>query len=404
MARIGSIYVGGKEGRDSGEVFTSGIGFFLDSDSMISDLYFSKDDWEIELSQGNQCIVARSTKRFTVEQILSIGFDLCQKFLDLVSVEGKGDMTINSPGDRHIILFYNGDKVVLRYVSTTDLGIGMSVSVTKMDKDGNVIPDPPQPPVDWIPAFRYYRLSQTSRDIYEAYRNLFLGLESLLNIICPKAKSEGERNWLLRSLNLVNKKVPLGSLVPHCNDPVAYLVGTQYDNVRCKLFHAKQKSVLPYEALNLNVMTSAYETLARLWRQIAIEYFAINRGGGVVTYQGFKYINDNVFGRGFEFCTTSDPSVPTKEDNSVSPLGYPVFTLHESEYMSEVEPGRVLLKGALISEVNKIEVIHRIFSRLENTLFSVSYIEDGLFPIGVDRFENYEFIRLVNKSTPKTIF
>ena len=179
---------------------------------------------------------------------------------------------------------------MLRDVSLSDLPMDTSVEITLHDKRGNIIPEPPKPKVRWIPAFRYYRLSQASQDLFEAYRNLFLGFESVLNEICPKANNERETDWYKRALIDVNEKVPLSSFAPsgHSN-PVAYLVGTLYEHNRCKLFHAKgQQNILPHNSPNPISVADAYETLIGLWRQIASEYYNIPRGGGVVTYGGFK--------------------------------------------------------------------------------------------------------------------
>ncbi|MDD2665706.1 MAG: hypothetical protein PHD13_03980 [Methanocellales archaeon] len=402
MARIGSIYIGGSEGKpENGEVFNSGIAFFLETDSKITELLTCDNDWEVEVCQRNQCIIARSKQILTVEQLLSTGFELCQKSLDLLSVKGQGEMNIKSPGDRHAILFNSDGQIILRHVSTTDIGMSISsVSGVILDKDGNIIPEPAKPPVNWIPAFRYYRLSQSSRDLYEAYRNLFLGLESMLSIICPKVKGKGEREWLLQALYEVNKKSPLSPLVPqNCSDPVAYLVASQYDNIRCKLFHAKTETVLPYETFDPTVVSTAYKTLLMLWRQIAIEYFGIKGGGGGMTYQGFKQTTDTVFERQFIYYATGDPSVPTKEDVTITPLDFPVFSFDENKYEGNIESGRALMTGALTKALMQIDVIHRLYSK-----FSFSYIKDGIYPLGINRLENHEIFRLINKSRPKTIF
>lgn len=406
MALIGSIYIGGDEGKpETGEVFNSGIAFPLEADSKITKLFTCDNDWEAEVCQENQYIVARTKQILTVKQILSTGFEICQKSLDLLSVEGQGEMNINSPGDKYAILFNSNKQIILRYVSTTDIGISASASLVIRDKEGNIIPDLPKSPINWTPAFRYYRLSQSSRDLYEAYRNLFLGLESMLSIICPEAKSEGERKWLLRALHEVNKKTPLSSLVPqNCSDPVTCLVKDQYDSIRCKLFHAKRKTVLPYENFDPTIVSNAYKTLLMLWHRIAIKYFGINRAGGVITYQGFKHMTDNVFKKQFKYYATGDPSVPIKEDIAITPLDFPIFSFDENKYEGEIGPGRSLITGVLTKALMQIDVIHRLCSKVENKLFSISYIKEGIYPLGVNRLENHEVFRLINKSRPKTIF
>lgn len=407
MAKIGLIYIGGSEGKqENGEVFYSGVTFFLKSNSNVTEIYQYDNDWEVEVNKENECIVARCKIVLLPDEILTKGLAICQKVLDLFSVTNKGEMSIIAPGDIHALLFSIKGQIVLRYVSLSNFGIKTEISVVKTDKNGNVILNSPEPKIQWTTAFRYYRLSQSSNDLYEAYRNLFLGLESLLNTICVKLKSEGEKEWLIRSLSEVNKKSSFASLVPpSASDPVSYIITSQYINIRCKIFHAKIASILPHETLNPTDVSQGYELILSLWRHIAMLYFNIPNNGGVITYQGFKLMMDTVFNNRLIFYSTSDSSLPNKNDIVVSPANCPVFTFDENNYMSEIKPGRIMLSGALTKNtITKISLIKRICSSIDKTLFSVAYIKDGIIPIGIDRFENNEILRLVNKSNPKVVF
>jgi hypothetical protein len=407
MAIVGDIYIGGSEGKpENKEIFYSGVTFFLKSNSNITEVYQYDNDWEVELNKKNKCIVARCRISLMPDQILTKGFVICQKVLDLLSVTNKGEMTITAPGDRHAILFCNKGQFVLRYVSLTNYRFKVEVSVTEMDKDGNVKPVPPESKIEWITAFRYYRLSQSCDDLYEAYRNLFLSLESLLNTICVKHKNEGEKQWLMRSLTEVMKKSSFASLIQsRVSDPVSCILTSQYENIRCKIFHAKDASILPHESLNPTDVSEGYELILRLWKHIAKEYFNIPHNDGAVTNYGFKKMLDTTFQNGFTYYLTSDSSVPNKDDKVISPANCPVFACEENTYMSEIKPGRILLTGAASKNtIEKVGIIKRICSAFGSNLMTVEYIEDGIKPIGIDRFENNEIARLVNRSNSKMIF
>jgi hypothetical protein len=151
-------------------------------------------------------------------------------------------------------------------------------------------------------------------------------------------------------------------------------------------------------------VSKAYERLLMVWRQIAKDYFGVNSEGGGMTYEGFKNAFDTLFQQQFVFCVTADPSIPTKGDVDVSPLGFPFFIFAENRYEGEITPGRILLTGVLGEALIQIDVIHRVCTQVDSKLISVSHIKDGIYPLGVNMFENYEILRLVNKSTPKTIF
>src|SRR5690606_38478118 len=124
-------------------------------------------------------------------------------------------------------------KVVLQHVAVDNLSIGMEVSVVARDQSGKVIPNKPTPATPWSKPLRYYRLAQLATDLYEAYRNMFLGFESLLHILCPR-QQESERQWLRRALYAAGELIDLRKFCPEgTTDPAAYLYETQYVNVRC---------------------------------------------------------------------------------------------------------------------------------------------------------------------------
>src|SRR5664279_4158410 len=74
------------------------------------------------------------------------------------------------------------------------------------DAQGNIIPPPPRSTF-WHESFRYYRLSQTTDDLFDAYRNVYLALESVLSTISPQKVNaatgriaEQEGQWFERAL------------------------------------------------------------------------------------------------------------------------------------------------------------------------------------------------------------
>jgi hypothetical protein len=98
-------------------------------------------------------------------------------------------------------------------------------------------PPPPPPPVQHHPALRFYRLSQLSEDLFDAYRNAYLALECLISDVSLKRPSESEPNWLVRVL-----AGPLGHTVPG-GLAVVDTVERIYKYGRLPLFHAKTGSL-----------------------------------------------------------------------------------------------------------------------------------------------------------------
>jgi hypothetical protein len=284
----------------------------------------------------------------------------------------------------------------------------MNVNVVITDKDGKVVPPNPAPPPVWTPGLRFYRLSQSNTDLYDAYRSLWLGLETLLDTICPKLPAERERDWLLRAISHVGSAIDLKRFVPsNCTAPVAYIVGTQYDHIRCRLFHSKiAQPISNPDVPDPEEVASAYERLIRLWREIAEHCLSVRPGGGgAVTYAGFKMMLDNALADRLTMYFTDDASPTKKEDTEVSPSGRPVFPFSIVTYLSETAPGRVSFIGSqALAEIEVVPVVHRICSKAGDALMTGWSIEEGLCLDGIDYLESHQTIRLINRDLPRIVF
>lgn len=409
MAKIGNIYLGGKESETpDSENFPSGITFPLKCESEIDYIWESQDSgWQVELKHGHVYAVARSRDPQACDNLVASGLEQIQRCQDIIAVKKLGILVLDHPEINHIALFQRDGETILRHFSVATLGIATSVSVEGRDKDGNIKPSAPVPEPSWTWAFRYYRLSQASQDIFEAYRNLFLSLEALLNNIRPNLPKKPEGKWLKDALSVIATKVPLANHAPATvADPINYFMETQYENVRCRLFHAKYPdALLPHEELNPTDVLVAYEALLRLWRDIAETYFQVPRGGGVVTHQGFKFFMDKAFQRPLSLHFTEDNSPGRKDDTRVSPLGLTTFEFEQPTYLSETKPGVVSWQGEIsLLDIHKNLSIHRICSLVDKTLLNVDFIKDGLSPSGADFFQTRQNMRLLNIGQPKTTF
>jgi hypothetical protein len=408
MAKIGNIYLGGKEeGTPNSGHFLSGIAFPLKDEPEIDYTWESQDArWQVELQRNHIYIAARSRYPQVYDNIVTSGLEQIQRCLDIVTVKKLDILVLDHPEINHIALFQRNGQTVLRHFSIHTLGVETNVSVEVRDKNGNIKLSPPIPEPSWTWAFRYYRLSQASQYIFEAYRNLFLSLEALLNNVRPKLPRERERKWLKDALSIIATKVPLANYIQTTTDPIDYFMETQYKNIRCRLFHAKYPdALLPHEELNPTDVLVAYEVLLRLWRAIAETYFQVPRGGGVVTYQGFKFLMNKVFSHSLSLQFTEDSSPACKEDTKVSPLGLTSFEFEQPTYLGETKPGVVSWQGELtLLETHKHLSIHRICTLLDGKLINVDFIKDSLSPSGVNIFQTYQSTRLLNRSQPKTTF
>lgn len=407
MVYIGEIYISGKEGHPkTGTIYPSGVSFLLSKKSPINDVFeFESGKWEVEIQKNNQQIVARCKDILPEEQLLRIGFDFSQKYLDLLSVSKKITLGIDHPDQKYILVFNKENRAIGRMVSNGDLGVSTEVTITITDKEGKIVEPPPIPQPEWNPSFRYYRISQSGSDLYDAYRNLYLAFESLMQNITPINPGERETDWVNRALQVIGQKIPLNTLVPEGKDPIPYIAGVYYEHFRCKTFHAKNRNyILPHEWADAEKLTEAYEGLLRIWRETAATFNNVPNGGGVVTYQGFVVLMDSVASQGISMQITDDPSPANVEDTQVNPQGYAVCSTNDCSYVRDFKPGVVLFKGEFNPDEINFEKIHRVGRKSGATLMTIEFYDEGIKPVGIDKLENYETFRLINKSSPKVIF
>ena len=408
MAYIGNMFVAGNDSRDG--IYKCGIAFELKQKSPVSYIH-SVDNgmWEVEISCGNKHIVARTKKDLSYELIQISGFNKIQKTLDILSIKNIYSATLNDPARSNLGVCYDDGSYILFIYSLFDFSIGMELKLTQIDSDGNKIKQEEPPEPIWNESFRFYRLSQNSSDQFEAYRNLFLAFESLLNSITPKKSKEGEGQWLERALNNISERVSLLHFSPSVSDdPVKYIIKSQYKNIRCKIQHAKfPNAQLPHSDLNPSDIKYAYSELIRIWRQIAGAYLNVPTGGGVVTYAGFCSIMTNAYSDSVAIRYTSDQSPPRDDDTSVSPKNEFVYGFQKVDFLGEEKPGVFrLMCSEDVSDCseNYEKPIFRICTALNNVLFGVAFFEEGIKISGVDKWKCIHDTRLINSSQPKVEF
>lgn len=408
MARIGNLFIAGQDERDG--VYKCGISYTLSQKIPISLIYNTKDEnWQVEFAAEATNVVARTIHQISYDKTHSGGFSAIQEALDVLSVKGIVSASLAEPARSSVCIYCDDGKVVLSVYSLFDSPIGIHFEVTQTDASGKEVKSSPPPEPVWNESFRYYRLSQCSNDLFDAYRNLFLAFEALLGSACKKKKSEGEGDWLNRALATVHTRASLSHFTPTGNeDPVSYIIESQYKDVRCKLQHAKfPNAQLPHADPTPQEVKRAYTELIRIWRYIAGEYLSVPAAGGVITYVGFSNMMDDTFHANTTVHYTNDKAPPQKDDTKVNPGGAPAWEFGVSKYAGQVKPGVVRVigrEGILDNPEHYITPIHRVCVETSDTLFCVAYIESGVLVSGVDEWECINEFRLINSTQPKIEF
>ena len=220
------------------------------------------------------------------------------------------------------------------------------MTMTVTDPQGNVRPDAPEAPLPWHESFRYFRISQGSEDLFDAYRNAFLALESILSTIHPPLIRAGripggEGNWLKEAITHVGSNgIPLSDFVPvGVADPAGYLHRELYQQTRCGLNHAKGglPFLLPRSEADRRHVTEGLERLARLYLRLVELQFKVTRPASVITDYGFKSIFTQVFDE-MNLLVSDDEKVLEVTDEAVNPMGGAILGLPMAEPVDATNP------------------------------------------------------------------
>lgn len=401
MVRIGCIHFGGKTTQQY-----SGIAYVLSNPSQISKMYTisnNNESWEVEFAKGHSMVIARTSSALIKEKVLTTGFTVIQEALDYLSIQKQTHLFIKNPENECIALFEKNGKLVLQHNATSPFSVRVSVNIEVKDKDGNIKSPAPEKFPIWDSTLRYYRLSQISEDLSEAYRNLYLSFESLLNYIYPW-QGGPEEKWLRNALNKINLAVDLAKIAPSGSCPINHIIQTQYKDIRVKLFHAKTNIILPHNELSPNVIYDAYRELLLLWHEVASKYLDVPKlSEGGITQAGFISMVSPF--EKFTLVYTDDTSPPLASDTEVSPSGRPYYEFTNNKYLGAIGKFKAAYTGVIDLEGDEIPIpIYRICTMIEGKLAATSFIHGGLFVADVDIFESRQQIKAINRASTERVF
>lgn len=175
-----------------------------------------------------------------------------QQALDELAARNRIALQTSNGDAEYLLWIRRGDTYDLTIVQTLDA----PWSTLHQLKSG--APIVPQAFVHH-PAFRFYRLSQATGDLFDAYRNAYLSLECLVSDTEAKGSSEKELDWLKRVVG-----GPLAAAIPS-GLPLLTTLEDVYLKGRNPIFHAKSGSTFytPH-GIEREEMQALFETLTLL--------------------------------------------------------------------------------------------------------------------------------------------
>jgi len=204
--------------------------------------------WTVELREGSLGVVARRSSSVSPSATWTEAMEVVHKGLDLFSIRGVADLAIVDAHDEHIVWWSDQQGATLRPSATVMMNVRTGTRrIEVRDQFGNVVPQLPPPALPWHESFRYFRHSQITDDLFDAFRNMYLALEALLSTIAPMRlkpngrPGEGEGDWFRRALTEANKHIQLATYAPAAlsSDPVGEIYNDLYVGHRTAIFHAK---------------------------------------------------------------------------------------------------------------------------------------------------------------------
>lgn len=172
-----------------------------------------------------------------------------QESFDVLAARTRKALS-TSLGDREYILWNLEDEGYhLTCVETAEFSLSMSIQIITPE----VSTTPQVIPFTHHPSLRFYRLSQLSDDLFDAYRNAYLAFEYLISGESER-RSESEIKWFKR---VISESFP-DVASPDIIDEI-------YKDGRLPLFHAKfnQNFYAPYGSDREKVQ-ELFEKLAQL--------------------------------------------------------------------------------------------------------------------------------------------
>ena len=261
-----NLFMAGRQG-------AAGSLFLLTEPSAIDATQEDGLGWITEMRQGSSYVLARGPATSSYSLALNESLEAVQRGLDILCIKGTQDAAVKNVESEHLCWWMEPQGLVLRVYFISTLGLAVSAQATVTDQYGFPVYPPPAPPLIWHDSFRYFRLAQVTEDLFDAYRNTFLALESLLSTLVPihtRPTMEREGDWFKRALSEVGSRYAL-DLTRYALSPASNLTDAIfndfYKDKRNAIFHAKvhRPHFLPRNLNERATVSSSLDRLVRLY-------------------------------------------------------------------------------------------------------------------------------------------
>jgi hypothetical protein len=309
------------------------------------------------------------------EQLLEEAVAHAQRALDLLAIQGIAAVPLADPDARNSLIWNAGRETRLRIWVVTPLPVTIGPAVVSVSGQLPASPSARQ----WDESYRYFRHSQTTDDLFDAFRNQYLALESLLSQMAPPvvrppnvlsrawaavrgvsaaSRFEPENAWLRRALLKAHNRVPLTPFIQATPSKAPKKMASALRRVRNAVFHAKRgaPSHIPYEAESRAQVADMLDRIGRMYVALTSQVLGVNFGSGGMTHAGFESMCKALLPQ--DVHVTDDPSPGKEDDTAVNPLGGKRMVLKSWHDASLDAPFFMAVRG----EASAAEVAARVGS------------------------------------------
>lgn len=322
-------------------------------------------------------------------ELVSQAIESANRALDLFAATGVVAVNVDDVDAFHGTWLRDGQDIVLRLNLSYPLQVRAMVGGSFTEPDGNLVISPPFG--EWHRALRYFRLSQASDDLFDAFRNLYLALESLLNEVAPRKNGEGEGVWLERALRLVYERIDVPTILRELEPGgVDELYKAIWKLARNPVFHAKDdsSSFLPLdissrESVRVNVLRCA-----RLASSLSEELHGVRFLSSGVSIEAGKAMCERLLS-GSDIALADDPTPFEPDNGEVSPAGRSVFTVGAHPVDAQETTFDACIRGRASTDevVQAIGLVQRVTTSKNGSVGLVEVMDGKLDITGSDELD-----------------
>ena len=284
----------------------------LPTSSAISKVVNLPEGVEVEVRRGVPAVVVRGISAIDHDSVLLKGPELANRALDILAMAGMATMALADVWSCHVAWWPTPQASVIRIWCSATLTLKVDAAAVVHGPDGAVRPPVAGTTPEWHESMRYLRMSETTDDLFDAFRNVYLALESFLSRLQPRTAGEGEGTWLRRALTWVHTTADLGPYLPDpAGDPVQAIYDELWTEVRNSVFHAKSplRSFLPQDLARRAQVAVAKDRYVQLYLDLAYREFGSRFPAGGVRLSSYAArVAADAVTSGCQIAFQADPS------------------------------------------------------------------------------------------------